>query len=401
MIRVSTANVYLTSDSYINADQSAMMTTEAELSSGKQINSPSDNPVGAAQAALLQSDETQLGQYASNQKQATALLNNSSSTLTQAINVMQSASSSLVAAGNATLSTSGRSALAAQLQQDLNQLVGLANTSDGQGGYLFGGSVTSTPPFSQNGNNVSYLGDNLEPGVQISQTRSEQVKYSGAAVFMRVPTGNGTFVTAAGSTNTGSGAISVGTVTAPSSLTGDGYTITMGAGGASYQVTNTTTGATAASGSYTNPTTVSFDGMQVQLSGAPAAGDTFTVAPSGYQSIFNSIANGIAALQAPTGTAAQAAQNSAAIGGAINGVGQAISNLTTTQASMGSQLAELQTYSTINSDQNLQDQTQASAIVNLDYAQGVSQLSQQQIQFQAALQSYASISKLSLFNYIS
>jgi flagellar hook-associated protein 3 FlgL len=82
-------------------------------------------------------------------------------------------------------------------------------------------------------------------------------------------------------------------------------------------------------------------------------------------------------------------------------VSNAITGLSTTQSSMGAQLQELQTYTTINSDQNLQDQTQVSGIVDLDYASGVSQLTQQQTQFQAALQSYATISKLSLFNYIS
>ena len=217
MIRISTANMYLNSEQGINADQSALMTTEAELASGKQINSPADNPVGAAQASLLQSDLTQLGQYTSNQAQATHLLNSASSTLTQAVDVMQSVNTTLVQAGNGTNDTD-RSALAAQLQQDLNQLVGLANTSDGQGGYLFGGSVNSTPPFVQNGNDASYVGDNTVPGVQISQTRSEQVKVSGAAVFMDVPTGNGTFVTAAGSAKNGTEASSSGMVTSPSAL---------------------------------------------------------------------------------------------------------------------------------------------------------------------------------------
>jgi flagellar hook-associated protein 3 FlgL len=400
MIRISTANMYLDSEQGINADQSAMMSTEAELASGKQINSPADNPVGAAQASLLQSDLTQLGQYTSNQAQATHLLNSASSTLTQSVNVMQSVNTTLVQAGNATLNDTDRSALAAQLQQDLNQLVGLANTSDGQGGYLFGGSVNSTPPFVQNGNNVSYVGDNIVPGVQISQTRSEQVKYSGAAVFMDVPTGNGTFVTAAGSANTGTGAITSGTVTSPSALTGDSYTITMGGGGTSYTVVDNKTGASVAGGAYTNPTTLSFDGMQVDLSGTPAAGDTFTVAPSGYQSIFSTIAGAIAALQTPTTTTAAAAQSSAAISTALGGTQQAITSLSTTQASMGAQLSELNTYGNVNSDQTLQDQTQMSSVVDLNYAQGASELSQQQTQYQAALQSYASISKLSLFNYI-
>jgi flagellar hook-associated protein 3 FlgL len=401
MIRVATANLYLNGEQGINADQSALMSTEAELASGKQINSPADNPVGAAQAALLQSDLAQLGQYSSNQAQATHLLNSASSTVTQAVNVMQSVNTTLVQAGNATLNDTDRSALAAQLQQDLNQLVGLANTSDGQGGYLFGGSVNSTPPFVQNGNNVSYVGDNIVPGVQISQTRSEQVKYSGAAVFMSVPSGNGTFATAAASGNTGTGTISAGTVISPGSLTGDSYTITSNGGG-SYTVVDNTKNTTVSGVTTTpgNPTTLAFDGMQVSIGGTPSVGDTFTITPSTNQSIFSTIAAAIAALQTPTTSAAAAAQSSAAISTALGGTQQAITSLSTTQASMGAQLSELNTYGTVNSDQTLQDQTQMSSIVDLNYAQGASQLSQQQTQYQAALQSYASISKLSLFNYI-
>jgi len=400
MIRVSTAELYLNSQTAINADQSAMMTTTAELSSGKQINSPSDNPVGAAQAALLQSDLTQLGQYKSNQAQATQLLNNASSTVTQAINVLQSAQTALVESGNSTLSDANRSAIAAQLQQDLNQLVGLANTSDGQGGYLFGGSVNSTPPFVQNGNKVTYVGDDLVPGLQISQTRSEQVKYSGSAVFMAMPTGNGTFVTAANGNNTGTGVISTGTVTNPSALTGDQYTITIGAGGSTYTITQTPPGTTGPALPYSSPTALAIPGMQVTLSGNPNAGDTFTISPSTNESIFSVIASAISALQTPTTTAAAAASVSAGITSALTGAQQAISSLSTTQASMGSQLAELNTYATVNNNQTLQDQTQMSAVVDLDYAQGASQLAQQQTEYQAALQSYAAISKLSLFNYI-
>ena len=400
MIRVSTSNMYLLSDQAINADQSAMMTTEAELASGKQVNSPSDNPVGDAEATLLQSNVTQLSQYSSNQSQATQLLNNASSTVTQALNVLQSVNSSLVEAGNGTLTSSDKSALVSQLQQDLDQLVGLANTSDNEGGYLFSGSEESTAPFVQNGTTVKYVGDEIVPSVQISQTRSEQIKYSGSSVFMQVPTGNGTFVTGAASGNTGTGAISEGSVVTPSALTGDSYTITMNAADTGYTVVNQATNATVTSGSYSDPTTISFDGLQVQLSGQPAAGDSFTVAPAGTQSVFSVLAGAIAALQMPTATQAEQTQATAALGDAVNGVSQSITSLSTTQAAMGAQLSELSTYGTVNSDQNLQDETQISSIVDLDYAKGVSQLSQQQTQYQAALQSYASISKLSLFSYI-
>ena len=395
MIRVSTFNFYDSSNQSINGDQSALVNTQQELATGKQINSPADNPVGAGQAALLQSDLSQLGQYASNQKQASQLLGNSSATLTQMLNILQSVNTTLVQAGNGTLSAANRSALATQLQQQFSALVGLANTGDGQGGYLFGGSANGSPPFVQNGTTVTYAGDNLAPAVQISATSSAQTKFPGGGVFMQVPTGNGVFATAALASNTGSGAISPGSVTNPGALTGDQYSITIGAGGSTYTVQNTSTGATVATGAYSGPTTLNFDGMQVQLSGAPAAGDTFTVAPAGTQSVFSIVAGAISALQAPVGAA-----SSAALSTALGGVNQSITSLSTTQAAMGTQLQQLNSYGNINSTQTLQDQTQMSNLVDVNYAQAVSQLSQQQTQFQAALQSYAAISKLSLFNYV-
>ena len=357
MIRVSTSNLYQSGVQGIMTDQSAVYTSVAELSSGKQINSPADNPVGAAQASLLQSDLTQLGQFSTNQTQASQLLNNASSTVTQAINVLQTARTTLVQAGSGTLSDTNRVALAAQLQQNLNALVGLANTSDTQGGYLFGGSVTSTPPFSQNGNAVTYVGDSIAQGVAISNTRTEQVKYPGDGVFMEMPTGNGTFATTASISANSSVSIGATSVTSPAALTGDTYAITFAnsGGGTTYSIQDTTTGNAVTSGTYADPTTLSFDGMQMTVSGTPFPGDSFTVAPSGTQSVFSMLASAIAALQTPSGTAAVNAQRSAAVTTALGNMDQALTSLTTTQSSMGAQLQELNSYATANSDRTLHD----------------------------------------------
>jgi flagellar hook-associated protein 3 FlgL len=405
MIRVATSNLYATGYQGISADQQALATTVAQLSSGKQINSPADNPAGAAQASSLQSDLSQLSQYQSNQSQATHLLNMGSSTLGQVVNVIQGIRQTLVQAGDPTYSDSQRGAMAAQLQQQLNQLVGLANTGDGQGGYLFAGSTSSQAPFQQLGNTVAYSGDNIVQGLQISANRTEQVKYSGADVFNNVPTGNGSFVTAATGTNTGTGTISGGSVATPSQLTGDQYTITMGAGGGSYSVFDSTRGV-AVPGQQNvafaspGPASISFDGMTMQLSGAPAAGDSFTVAPSGYQSLFQTVATAITALQTPTTSAAVASQRSATLSGLLGATDQALTHISGLQSTLGAQLGELNSYSAINGDRTLQDQTQLSAIVDLDYAKAVSTMQRQQTQYQAALQSYSAISKLSLFNYL-
>ena len=303
MIRIATSTVYQSSNQSIMADQAQVMNTTAQLSSGKQINSPADNPVGAAIASSLQSDISQLGQYKSNQSQASSLLNMSSSALTQMLNVLQSIRTTMVQAGNSTNTPAQYTAMAAQVQQNLNELVALGNSGDGQGGYLFGGSVNNTPPFSQSGNAVSYHGDSINQQLQVSVANTVQSKYSGQSVFLNIPTGSG-----------------------------------------------------------------------------------------GTQSVFQMVGNAINALQSSNPTSQS--------GSILTQVDQAITALGTTQASMGAGMQAISAYGNIGASQTLQDQTQSGNIVDTNYAQAASQLSQQQTQFQAALQSYSAISKLSLFNYI-
>jgi flagellar hook-associated protein 3 FlgL len=386
----------------IGTSQSQLMATELQLSSGKQINTPSDNPVGAANVTSLEGTVSQLTQFKSNQSQAQLQLNLADSTMSSFVNLLQDAQQRLVQAGDGSYSDSQRAALAQGLQGDLQQMVGLANTSDGQGGYLFAGSQQSAPPFTQTGNSVTYGGDSTLQSLQVSQNRLLQVKFSGDDLFQKIRPGNGTFVTSAGASNTGSGIIDTGSVSNPSALTGHAYTISFAGSGAgtTYQVQDTTTNTTVASGSYTAPTTLSFAGQQVTISGAPAAGDTFAVAPAQYQSIFTTVASAIAALQQPSQSGAASAQLQTALGSALASAGQAMDHLTLKQAEIGNQLQQLNSYSTLNDDRTLQASSAMSSIQDLDYAKAASQMAQQQTIYQAALQSYSAVSKLSLFNYL-
>ena len=141
-------------------------------------------------------------------------------------------------------------------------------------------------------------------------------------------------------------------------------------------------------------------GQQVAVSGAPAGGDTFTVAPAPYQSIFTTVANAIAALQQPAQAPAANAQLQIALGSALSSSSQAMDHLTLKQAEIGNQLQQLNSYSTLNDDRTLQTTSALSLIQDVDYAKAASQMAQQQTIYQAALQSYSAVSKLSLFNYL-
>ena len=402
MIRVSTYTMFQNGEQAISTAESQLMQTELQLSTGKRINSPSDNPIGAANVASLDTTVSQLTQFQSNQTEAQLQLNQADSTMSSMVGLVQDAQQRLIQAGDASYSDSQRAALAQGLQGDLNQMVGLANTSDGQGGYLFSGSQESAPPFSQTGNTVTYSGDATLQSIQVSQNRLLQVKFSGDDIFQKMRPGNGSFVTAAAAGNTGSGVIDAGSVTNPSALTGDNYTISFAVSGSgtTYQVQDTTKNQNVTSGSYTSPTTIAFDGLKVTLSGTPANNDSFTVAPAGYQSIFTTMANAIAALQQPADTPAAAAQLQTSLGSALASMGQALDHVTLKQAQVGNQLQQLNSYSTLNSDRALQANSALSSIQDLDYAKAASQMAQQQTIYQAALQSYSAISKLSLFNYL-
>jgi flagellar hook-associated protein 3 FlgL len=402
MLRISTYMMFQNGEQAIGMSQSQLMSTELQMSTGKQINSPADNPVGAANVASLNGTVSQLTQFKSNQNAAQLQLNLADSTMTNFLNVVQDVQQRLVQAGDGSYSDSQRAALAQGLQGDLSQMIGLANTSDGQGGYLFAGSQQSAPPFSQTGNNVTYNGNSTLQSVQVSQNRLLQIKFSGDDVFQKIRPGNGSFVTSASAGNTGTGVIDAGSVSNPSALTGHTYTISFTVSGSAttYQVQDTTTNTTVASGNYTSPSTLSFAGQQVTVSGAPASGDTFTVVPAQYQSIFTTVANAIAALQQPAQAPAANAQLQTALGQALSSTSQAQDHLTLMQAQIGNQLQQLNQYSFLNDDRTLQANSALSSIQDVDYAKAASQLAQQQTIFQAALQSYSAVSKLSLFNYL-
>ncbi|HWY72444.1 MAG TPA: flagellin, partial [Burkholderiaceae bacterium] len=108
----------------------------------------------------------------------------------------------------------------------------------------------------------------------------------------------------------------------------------------------------------------------------------------------------IAALQQPAQAPAATAQLQTALGSALSSASQALDHLTVKQAEIGNQLQQLNSYSTLNSERTLQTNSALSSIQDLDYAKGATQMSQQQTIFQAALQSYSAVSKLSLFNYL-
>jgi flagellar hook-associated protein 3 FlgL len=261
---------------------------------------------------------------------------------------------------------------------------------------VFAGTATSTQPFVQNGSSISYVGNNQVNQLQISANQSISAGDTGNSVFMNLAAGNGTFTTAVGPANTGSASIDPGSVTNPSAWVPGTYTITFSSPTA-YQVTNTG-GTVVSSGTYTSGNAIAFAGVEATVSGTPAAGDTFTVAPAGKASVFSTISGLISTLNSTTLSSAQITTQ---IGGALTQIDTALNNLDDVQASAGGRLNAITSAATSAQSQQTSIQSTVSKLSDVDYASAVTQLSTQELALQAAQESYASIAKLSLFNYLS
>ena len=382
----------------LNQLESNISTTQNGISTGLAFTTASENPVGAGLVAGYNQVLAQSQQYTSNGQSATGSLNTEDSALTQLQSQLQSLRDLALEANNATESPSDLSAIATQVQQIQGSILSLANTQDGEGNYIFAGYSTQTQPFAQTATGATYSGDQGQRQVQIGAGQTVVVGDNGDLLFNQVKSGNGTFnVTAAGA-NTGSGIIGATAVTDPADYVAGAYSINFTAPNA-YQVVSSG-GTVVTSGTYTSGQAITFAGMQVTLSGAPAAGDSFAVAPSTDQSVFTTVQNLANALQQSTATPAGQAQLNNSIVSAINGIDQALNQTQTVQTSVGARLNTITTAQAVATTQQTQLQQSISNIQSLDYASAVTSLDSQSTTLTAAMEAYTQTQGLSLFKYL-
>ena len=393
---ISTLTFQTTALAQMEALETALSQTQSQLSTGKQLQNAADNPTAMTQVNLLNAQLSASQQQVTNGNLVTSGLQLEQNALTNATTALQSARDIAIEGNNSDLSLTDRQGLVAQLQQLQQTLLASANSQDAQGNYLFGGAASGAPPFAAGGSAVSYLGNDQVNQVQIGPDQSLSVGDAGSAVFMNIPAGNGTFTTAVTGTNTGSASIDTGSVTNPAAWVPDVYTVTFSSP-TQYQVTNGA-GSVVASGAYVSGNAIAFNGAQVTISGTPAAGDQFTVTPAGKASVFSTIAGLITTLGSST---LSSAQISTQVGGAIQQIDAALNNFNNVQAGVGGRLNAIT--AAASSAQTTQTNLTASVsgLQDVDYAAAVTKLSSQELTLQAAQESYASIAKLSLFNYLS
>ena len=395
-MRISTATFQNNAVSQMDALEAALQQTQLQLSTGLKIQSAADDPAGMAQVNQMNVEISATTQFVTNSNTAQTNLQLEEQALSNASNIMQNANTLAVEANNSALSAANKHDIATQLQQDLQSLVSIANSTDGNGNYLFGGFANTSAPFTQAGGAVSYNGTNQVTQVQISTNQSVSTGDNGNVAFMNIPNGNGTFTTSAASTNTGTASIGGGSVTTPSAWVPGTYTLSF-TDPSDYQVTDSG-GNVVSSGTYTNGDTLSFNGAQVALSGTPAAGDQFTLAPSTTTSAFSALSNLISTLN--SSATINSGQLTTLVNTAVQQIQNSITNFSNVSASVGARLNAITAAQSSATSTQTTLKTNVGTIQSTDYTAATTQLSTEELALQAAQESYASLEKLSLFNYI-
>lgn len=143
---------------YLSTNLSLLSDIQQKISSGKNINRPSDDPVGLTRILNLSNTLRTDSRYARNIQNALAEVNTADKALTNMVDLIHRAQELTTQAANFTNNQDGRNAIALEIDQIISQLVQLGNTDIG-GKYIFGGMVTDTPPFARTGpNSVIYTG---------------------------------------------------------------------------------------------------------------------------------------------------------------------------------------------------------------------------------------------------
>ncbi|MFS8975712.1 flagellar hook-associated protein FlgL [Cupriavidus necator] len=408
-MRVASSTLYQQGLASMNNQQGSLLHIQQQLGTGRSILTPSDDPVGATRALGVTQAQAVNGQYATSRKQANIALGAEENALQSVITVTQNVQTQLVQSGNGTMSDSDRASLATSLEGLYNQLLGLANSDDGNGQYLFGGTRSGNAPFTQSTGAGNYIGDTGQQLLQVDVARQMPAGNNGREVFMSV-TGAAGYVVKGNSANTGSASFGTVSTTDPSNaLYGHSLQVTFqanGAGQMEYSITDLSAPAPApvVAGplAYSSPAHIEVAGVSFNVSGEPKNGDTLTMQPASEAGtdMFANLQTVIDTLRQPNLTKSDQANLNNVLATASRQFSNSLDNVLTVSSSVGSRMQELDALDDVGSNRDLTYSQTLSGIQDLDYAKAITEYYQRQTALQGAQQSFMQIQGMNLFKYL-
>ncbi|NKI73946.1 flagellar hook-filament junction protein FlgL [Dickeya sp. CFBP 2040] len=182
-MRLSTSIIFQQGMQGVTDGLSNFSKTGQQLASNTRVLNPSDDPIAASKAVMVNQAQAQNDQYTLARTFAQNGMNSELSVLTNVVTALTSASTTLLSA-DGTKNDNDRQLIATSLRGLKSQLLNLANSTDGNGSYIFGGYKTDSQPFVTNAaGTVSYVGGTQAISQQVDADRVMAVGHVGTDVF--------------------------------------------------------------------------------------------------------------------------------------------------------------------------------------------------------------------------
>ncbi|MCP3686953.1 MAG: flagellar hook-associated protein 3 [Gammaproteobacteria bacterium] len=397
-MRVSTQQIYQQGLASIHQQQEKISILQKQISTGQRLNNPSDDPAAASRILQLEQIMALDEQYQRNISTAINRLTFEETALDQVGILTIRIRELAIQSNSGTNSDESLRTLSAEVEERFQELLSLANSQDENGDYLFAGYNSSSQPFTatQSGNttSVTYNGDQGQRSLQISESRQITVDNPGSEIFMQLADPTSLNQTALAS-NTGTGLMGVTSMDDASTFAPGDYEIRFTAANTFtiYDVTNATnvtTGVTYASGG-----DIDFKGISTSITGAPANGDVFSI--SSPQNIFDTIET---LRQTLTGSLSSA-QRAANIDRVLSDLDTSFGRILDVRTSIGGRLNAIDSQYDSNEANIISAQKSLSTLRDTDLAEAISQLALEQTTLEAAQATFASITRSTLFDFLS
>ncbi|MCL1824899.1 MAG: flagellar hook-associated protein FlgL [Betaproteobacteria bacterium] len=396
-MRVSTNMIYDKGVGTIQQLWASLLHAQQEVATGRRVLTPADDPIAASRALDVTKSRVINAQYKTNLDTSTDNLRLLENKLMGMGEILQYMRESALGAGDGILTQNELGFIVTDMRNQFDSLLALSNTQDVSGNYLFSGYRADVQPFQGAYGDVHYEGDQGMRTIQVSSSRFMPVSLPGSDVFDNTRTMNGAINTFGATGNSAGASIAVSFSSSPPALADTGHRYEINFDGTDYSVIEYQPGnptpvpvLTAPSGT----TTLSFNGIDVDVSGFTTADDSFEVFVAS-KNIFTNLALFIDTLEKPG--------SSGVISGvsfALNSIDNALDTELRVRAQVGSQLVELEQLSNINTDMDIQYADTLNRLEGCDYAEAISRLTRLQTHLEASQLSFMRLSGLSLFNYL-
>ncbi|AEE22205.1 flagellar hook-associated protein 3 [Glaciecola sp. 4H-3-7+YE-5] len=408
-MRISTGQLYDRSIRAVLDNQDDLSDVQQQLSTGKKLLRPSDDPVGSAQVIRLTEEIDLINQYNKNNNLLTNSIEQEETILGNVTDNIQRARQLMIQAGNGILDVDDRKAIAIEIGQIRDQIFDAMNSQSANGEYIFAGYQSATPAFSYtagaSGNKYAFEGDEGLNEIRISNTFSLAMNNSGQTVFEDVYARLDSQITS--SSGVASASTRISTQNEFDQFHSQNYDPVVAANNefqisisAAEQVTitNVGTGAVVGTQPFISGEPFEFKGQEFTIEGV--VGDTVNYAlqkpeKKNIAETLNDFYNSLNDENISDQDYAQA------ISDALIGVDNSLTSIADSISLLGGKLNVAQSVFASNLDLEISNKTARANIEEVDYAEAVSELSKQEAALQAAQATFAKVTGLSLFDYIS